>query len=322
MLKIEYNDMKKQELLTDRWGQNIAGVLNCYDRVVLFGTYKPICYPEAMGWQLYSEKIKLLDYEKQFANTLRLEMASHIKDVAVEEGIDIKHVGRNIRKEELVSQILETRGSHEGTVCILSAMESCRCFKVCKNKKIGYLELQWRPGKCLHYYIYVMDVDYGLCYLRIPTWAPFRLQFYYNGHNWLERRMQSEGIDFKKAGNCFISISDFPRAQELAKLFDPEPLHRRLNELAMRYVSVHKRWGEGLYWSIYQAEWATDIVFKSTRILPTLYHELVRTAAVEVQCSDIYSFLGKRLTESSAREVSNRLQTLIERAHLCERFTT
>lgn len=33
---------------------------------------------------------------------------------------------------------------------------------------------------------------------------------------------------------------------------------------------------------------------------------------MEVQCSDIYSFLGKRLTESSAREISNRLQTLIE----------
>ena len=53
------------------------------------------------------------------------------------------------------------------------------------------------PGMCLYskesaskhhdppYYFYFIDEDYGLCYLRVPTWAPFRLQFYCNAHNWL-----------------------------------------------------------------------------------------------------------------------------------------
>jgi hypothetical protein len=77
-------------------------------------------------------------------------------------------------------------------------------------------------------------------------------------------------------------------------------------------VAVHGRWGQGLHWSIYQAEWATDVVFKSSRILPGLYEELVRTAAIEIKCSDIYGFLGRRLSEKSASQVSHRLQTLIE----------
>jgi len=64
--------------------------------------------------------------------------------------------------------------------------------------------------------------------------------------------------------------------------------------------------------SIFQAEWATDIVFKSNRILPGLYEELIRTAAIEIKCSDIYGFLGRRLSSKSASEVSNRFQTLIE----------
>ncbi len=50
--------------------------------------------------------------------------------------------------------------------------------------------------------------------------------------------------------------------------------------------------GQGLHWSIYQAEWATDVVFKSSRILPVLYEELVRTAAIEIKCADSYGFLG------------------------------
>lgn len=40
-------------------------------------------------------------------------------------------------------------------------------------------------GKCLHYYFYFIDADLGLCFLRVPTWAPFRLQFYRNGHSCL-----------------------------------------------------------------------------------------------------------------------------------------
>jgi hypothetical protein len=48
--------------------------------------------------------------------------------------------------------------------------------------------------------------------LRIPTWAPFRLQFYFNGHDWLQRRMAAEAITYRKADNCFMHVSDFQRA--------------------------------------------------------------------------------------------------------------
>jgi hypothetical protein len=30
----------------------------------------------------------------------------------------------------------------------------------------------------------------------VPTWAPFRLQFYCNGHSWLARQLAAEGIAF------------------------------------------------------------------------------------------------------------------------------
>jgi len=160
--------------------------------------------------------------------------------------------------------------------------------------------------------VYLMDPEYGLCYLRIPTWAPFRLQFYFNGHDWLQRCMDSEGITYRKADNCFVYISDFKRAQSIVDSLDVHLLHQRLDQFARHFVAVHDRWGQGLHWSIFQAEWATDIVFKSNRILPGLYEELIRTAAIEIKCSDIYGFLGRRLSSKSASEVSNRFQTLIE----------
>ena len=312
--------MKNPELLTKRFEKNISGVLNCFDRLVLFGTYKPISFPKAMSWQLHESGIQLIDYEKKFANKLRLEMIARIKAIATEKSIQIKHVTASIRKEAFVSEILSTRGDAPGIVCILSAMEGCRCFKVRKNHKSGYLELQWQPGKCLHYYVYLMDPEYGLCYLRIPTWAPFRLQFYFNGHDWLERRMTAEAITYRKADNCFVYVSDFQRAQSIVDTFDVKRLHQRLDHLAARFVAVHDRWGQSPHWSIYQAEWATDVVFKSSRILPSLYEELVRTAAIEIKCANIYGFLGRRLSAQSASQVSNRLQTLVEGTRIKHTF--
>jgi hypothetical protein len=81
--------MKNIELLTKRFEKNIAGVLNCFDRLVLFGTYQPICYPQAMSWQLHEAGIQLIDYEKKFANKLRLEMNARIK--AISKPLSLKY---------------------------------------------------------------------------------------------------------------------------------------------------------------------------------------------------------------------------------------
>jgi hypothetical protein len=77
-------------------------------------------------------------------------------------------------------------------------------------------------GKCLHYYFYFIDPDLGLCYLRVPTWCPFRLQCYYNGHNALAAQLQKEGSTFEQIENAFLRIADFNRANELAAAFDME----------------------------------------------------------------------------------------------------
>ena len=64
----------------------------------------------------------------------------------------------------------------------------------------------------------------GLCYLRVPTWAPFRLQFYFNGHNLLAHKLDLEGIGYRMIDNAFVAIDDWERAQVLAKtIHDPDP---------------------------------------------------------------------------------------------------
>src|SRR5271166_4510801 len=99
-------------------------------------------------------------------------------------------------------------------------------------------------GKCLHYYFYFLDAAFGLIYLRVPTWCPFRLQFYCNGHNWLAAKLAAEGIGYTMADNAFVRINDWPRAQVLADSLSPDQLHRTLDHYAARCCPVSEVFGQ------------------------------------------------------------------------------
>ena len=48
--------------LVERYGDRIAGVLSCYDRVVVTGTLPTVCYAEGMTRVLYANQIRIFDY--------------------------------------------------------------------------------------------------------------------------------------------------------------------------------------------------------------------------------------------------------------------
>ena len=215
--------------LEERYDERIAGVLSCYDRVVVTGTLPSVCYAEGMTRFLFANAIRIFDYP-EFALKLRDRVRQRAASLASEAGIEIEHVAKNyVRKETVVAKVLETRGEHPGLVHVISAMEACDAYQRWHDKTTHKNFVRPDSGKCLHYYFYFIDADLGLVYLRVPTLAPFRLQFYCNGHSWLARRLTTEGIDFAMADNAFARIADWPRAQELADGFSPDRLHAVLD---------------------------------------------------------------------------------------------
>src|SRR6202046_2573346 len=199
--------------LVERYDDRIAGVLSCYDRVVVTGTLPTVCYAEGMTRFLYANQIRIFDYS-EFAVTLRERVREAAASLAAEAGITIEHVAKgHVRKEAIVAKVLVQRGDHPGLVHVISAMETCDAYKPWHDKQTHKTYLRPNGGKCLHYYFYFMDAELGLVYLRVPTWSPFRLQFYCNGHSWLARQLTAEGIGFIAADNAFVRIDDWQGAR-------------------------------------------------------------------------------------------------------------
>jgi hypothetical protein len=146
----------------------------------------------------------------------------------------------------------------------------------------------------------------------VPTWAPFRLQFYFNGHNKLAAQLANKGIASTMLDNCFIDIDDFDRAQKLADDFHVKRIHRILDQYARLYCPVIRHFQDGYHWSIMQAEYATDIVFKRQSDLASIYGELVRTAIHAVKADNIATFLGRNLHANYEDEMGNDFSTRIQ----------
>lgn len=298
--------------LVERYGGKVLGELSCLDRVVITGTLPDICHAQAMERYLRVRKVRLFDYPR-WAEPLREEIRINAERVAREAGLEIDFIRRkNFRKEERVKQILAERGDHPGLVHVFSAMEPCLSFRPWHEKTTGKTTLRPRDAKCLHYYFYFVDAELGLCYLRVPTWAPFRLQLYFNGHNRLARRLEAAGIGFEMADNAFVWIEEFDRAQELAGDAGVEALHRLLDRLARLYCPVVERFTSGYHWSLMQVEYSTDLVWKRREDLAPVYDALVRDAVHAVRADEVASFLGRKVHPLYTGEVGTDFHTRIE----------
>lgn len=298
--------------LVERYADRLHGVLSCFDRVVVTGTLPGACYAQGMTSFLYAKGIRIFDYP-QFAAPLRDQIRARAQELAQSAGVEIEHIAKaHIRKEDVVARVLERRGDDPGLVHVISAMETCQSYKPWHDKSSGKTFLKPDTGKCLHYYFYFMDPVVGLCYLRVPTWCPFKLQFYCNGHGWLAQKLKAKRIGFTLADNAFVRLDDFAHAQRLADGFKPEQLHRILDRYAKLCCPVHETFEQRYHWSLMQVEYATDLVFRSQETLAPLYEQLSREAVLSVKAEQVASFLGKKITPQLAAEIGSRFATRIE----------
>ena len=182
------------KILTETYKNRISCVLSCYDRLIIYGTLPEISYSQGMTTYMYQNNVKIFDYPR-FAEPYKEIIKINAERIAKENDIEIEFIRKSgIGKESIIADKLEKRGNHPGIVHIISVMETCNTYKPWHNKASGKTYLKPDQSKCLHYYFYFIDPQLGLGYVRVPTWCPFRLQVYINGHNLLAAELKQAGI--------------------------------------------------------------------------------------------------------------------------------
>jgi len=300
------------ELLTQRYREKISGVIGCYEHIVITGTIPVLSNAGHLTAYMFQNSIRIFDYAK-FAEPYRDELKQNAQGMAEAAGMEIEYIrSSGVRKEAVIAGIIKKRGTEPGLVHIISVMEGCTSYKPWHDKVTHKTFLKYDQGKCLTYYFYFIDELLGLCYVRVPTWLPFKLQIFFNGHTWLSNELTKKKIGHQMMDNAFITIDDWDKAQKMSDNLSIEKLHKKLNAFAEKYCPVHKKFKQEYHWSIMQCEYSTDMVFTKQEDLKPLYEQLIAKAIHSVKPENIITFLGKKMHGKYEGEIGNNYHVRIE----------
>jgi len=278
--------------------QDIIGVLSGWDRIRFRGTIRRLAHAGGLyGW--LCDRGILLKHFKAFALGLTGALKQSVLGIAEAAGTTVKYLASSsLSKEDLVQELLRREGVTDGLVCVLSCVEPCQSFDIYRNRETKHLDLVPALRKCLHGYLYFLDSVLGLCHVRIQSWLPFTVHVCVNGREWLCRELQRRGIAFTRSDNCLTAVKDLAAAQELLEAQPWANWTEILNALLQRSCppllslpladGVHE-----YYWSADETEWATDVMFRSSAALQTLYPSLLRHAMTTFSSRDVMRFLGR-----------------------------
>lgn len=262
------------------------------------GILRSITHLSGMKRFLCSQHVFTKDFGP-FVQRLSSQLKEHAQAVAAKAKRPYLYVpSTNISKEDLVQSILERDQISEGLVCVLSCVESCQTFALHRDRERKLLSLVAGLRKCLHLYFYYVDPEFGLIHIRLQTWLPFPVQVCLNGREYLARQLAKAGISYEKHDNCFTSIADLPRAQQIMDRLVSrkwgrllKALARRINPLVGAKVGLSLR---DYYWTLRQGEWASDVMFRDSAALQEIYPDLVQHALLHFGCQHVLRFLGRR----------------------------
>jgi hypothetical protein len=276
-----------------KFGSQMQGTLSGFDRVVFRGSLRRLTHSQGMKMYLIQNGLLCKEYQDHVK-----KVSQDLKSASLEpfrrQQLPIEYINDPKADKEQVARAHAARlGIREGNVCALTCLEMTPTFQHEKTT----MAVRYRPTLVIYHY--QIDPEMGWMHARIQTWFPFYIHVCINGREWLARRMDREGLKYSRQDNCFPWIEDLPRAQHL---FDEQlqvnwaerlqPFADRLNPL---HAEIFQKFDSQYYWSGFQCEWASDIVFQPGA-LRRLEPLLLRHGLLNFSSADVLRFLGKRVS--------------------------
>lgn len=250
---------------------------SCFDRVIFNGYIPRFQHTECGGtinWFLKTQRQAQKISRAYFAKISR-DYHDWVNLSATQAGIEIVEPTTDDRREQLVEPYFRELGTQHGVAVILKARERERvAWHYAKANSIlvdgRYVDL---------YYFYLNDEKCGRMFVRICPYFPFNIRVWMNGHNWLARQMDKEGIAFQQRDNLFVACAQPQRLQELSDTFAPEhvvgSVDAWLSKLLPFFSETERQ--QGYHHQLYMAqmEYCQNLIFHKKAAVNRLFDRLM-----------------------------------------------
>src|SRR6266566_3102301 len=307
------------DVFSKLFGNFIAFVYHCFDRIVIHGYLSGLSRPEQVV-HFFRRIVGVPVVSKEILSERTANYQNWVEAFARNHRVPIEWAEKGVRKEDYVLRWLRRmiRTNRYGVYFIFKSMEQGTTFRISVPKyptaDPNYRILAHQRSRFTHYYFYIRDEVLGPMVMRVASFFPFQTTYYLNGHSFIEQELNRAQIGFRKNDNAFLAVDDVAAQQAAADRLSPQIIRQRLDYwtfiLGPKF-SPNERQQLKLsrFYAIAQIEYCRNFIFKRNFPIHKLFERSCELGLWRLTADKIVEIFGMRLN----RNMRGKLATVIDR---------
>jgi hypothetical protein len=306
------------ELFNKLFGNLLALVYHCFDRIVIHGYLSALSRPEQVVY-FFRQVLGVPVVSKEILSQRTADYQSWVEAFARNHHTPIVWAEKGVRKEDhvLAWQRRMAKNNAYGVYFIFKSMEQGPTFRISMpkypTKDPHYRILAHQRSRFTHYYFYIRDEVLGPMVMRVASFFPFQTTYYLNGHSYIEQELNRAQIGFRKNDNAFLAVDDVAALQAAADRLSPEIIRKRLDYwtliLGPKFsAKERKQLNLSRFYAISQIEYCRNFIFKRNFPIHKLFERSCELGLWRLTANKIAAIFGSRLH----RRHRGKLATVID----------
>lgn len=299
---------------------NVTLKVECIDRLYLNGYVPRLQRPQNLWWFLHEHRGCPV-ISPVLVKRLTDDFVRRIDRFVEANAVPVVSFDKGDSKEAIAQKKLEAFEGEEGVVMVGVAQEKISSFRSYQKDR----GQQRRPGQppCYafyrgpvnvnQYYFYLLDPDFGLCFIKFSSYVPFTVRVWVNGHEWAKRQLERQGVRYEALDNGFFACDDPEALQATCDSFGVEHIEaffrKWLRRLPHPFTAEDRKAGFRYDLSILQLEMSTTQVFDKP-LSGRLFFEQVIRENLDIGRPDQVSLIfDRRITRRTPGRFRTRVLT-------------
>lgn len=132
------------------------------------------------------------------------------------------------RKDAVVQRYRDRFRQASGVVLIGVAQERTSGWTATKGRRGRFVSFVYARKSVYvnHYYIYLLDPEWGPAFIKFCGYAPYPIKICLNGHEWAKRQLQRRRLPFTALDNGFLGCARPDALQRICDALDAAAIER------------------------------------------------------------------------------------------------
>jgi hypothetical protein len=306
------------ERFTRLFGDLLAFVYDCFDRIVIHGYLSGLSRPEQVVY-FFRQVLSIPVVSKEVLSQRTNDYRTWVEAFASNHKLPIEWAEKGTRKEDYVLPALrrmENKNAY-GVYFIFKSMEQGRTFRISVPKyptqDPDHRILAHQRSRFTHYYFYIRDEVLGPIILRVASFFPFHATYWLNGHSFIEQELKRAKVGFRKDDNAFLAVDDVAALQAAADRLSPAIIRKQLDYwtliLGPKFSKKERgRMNLSRFYAIAQIEYCRNFIFKRHFPIHKIFERSCEIGLWRLTANRISEIFGVRLN----KRLGGKLATVID----------